>query len=662
MPLAQIPPSDSKASLLPKIHTKSQSKVRALSKSVSLGSPCSNTFTEWELPSLQFRPLSFSTFSQINNSRPRTSSGNVTSESSEIFSPTPERPISSQSNRDRFSKILSIDDSSFKVSYAFNGASIGGQSSPLLRVSKGVTTNEPLFRTTFPPIRERDSVGEASIPEHLSNDDHNEHSSFRSDRFKSTVELLLDNHIEALGSDNDEKDGELVGDEIQMPASAVDIDSRNLGQSPEEPLHTKWKGNVRSAKVISAEEDDSRSTELDIPSMKRVSRSADIVPKRVSSVGSTMKLQEFLKSARPSSSWLTVDTSDHLTTELATALGLNITSCPPHGSSSQVRNEPVEGNAQDQTSREPASPSQSQAQHEARIRSIAKMFTDHWPDQSRQNMMVNANAHQSGARGSRYDHVFDINTTGDLDKALAFDNGFSMRQAVSMDSSRVSIPAPSLLLRKSMGDHPSSANRYLPLAPLARLPAISSIDISTELDRSLAWNCSQSKVGEGESTVHPKDESSPEGMQGNESYTCETESLSADTAIPRTRRSSARFDLIRTRSFFSDNLTQILEHSNNSIRQKWQNVKTQMSSTSGAKQMRREQSHPGIIQLCNPSGPPIVQDSVGTIGMSEFRYRRRRLLDRLKEWWRRHTSQMTLALKRRKSRRSSYEVELYAGV
>ncbi|KAJ9614103.1 hypothetical protein H2200_002239 [Cladophialophora chaetospira] len=64
---------------------------------------------QWQLPSFNFRPLSFGSYSSGLKERPKTSGDARQRTGPEILSPMPERPMSSQSRR-HFSRILEITD------------------------------------------------------------------------------------------------------------------------------------------------------------------------------------------------------------------------------------------------------------------------------------------------------------------------------------------------------------------------------------------------------------------------------------------------------------------------------------------------------------------------------------------------------------------------
>ena len=97
-----------KQSTLRQAHNRAENRATVTPNTFCSGSrPFLQT---WQLPSLNFRPFSLISSVQCPSDRPRTSAG-VPSHTctAELISPTPERPMSSQS-RKRFSKILEFND------------------------------------------------------------------------------------------------------------------------------------------------------------------------------------------------------------------------------------------------------------------------------------------------------------------------------------------------------------------------------------------------------------------------------------------------------------------------------------------------------------------------------------------------------------------------
>jgi hypothetical protein len=182
----------------------------------------------WELPSLKFRPFSLSSSVQCPSDRPRTSAGvQARSCTAELISPTPERPMSSQS-RKRFSKILDIDDDypdpdARPMKRSFNSMNFLS----LKKVDEIPETSYPA-RFSIPPFSPLKTVSTSdgngfnniaafSTPVVTSSQANNPE--------QSTVESLLDRHIEALGlmpemDGDDSESAQDVG--ARFPSGATD--------------------------------------------------------------------------------------------------------------------------------------------------------------------------------------------------------------------------------------------------------------------------------------------------------------------------------------------------------------------------------------------------------------------------------------------------------
>ncbi|KAK5050086.1 hypothetical protein LTR84_004206 [Exophiala bonariae] len=164
--------------------------------------------SEWTLPSFSFRPLSFSSYTGKLGDRPKTSGDIPTGEPSEILSPMPERPMSSQS-RKRFSRILEIEDD-----YHSSEAKMTHQSLPGQTFRKLTAVEEQVDQQA--PERSEVCSGDPDHPDSTpySRNIHSQNDAIaRSSSVvgyarakitiheKSTVESLLDRHIECLGLD-----------------------------------------------------------------------------------------------------------------------------------------------------------------------------------------------------------------------------------------------------------------------------------------------------------------------------------------------------------------------------------------------------------------------------------------------------------------------------
>lgn len=158
---------------------------------------------EWELPSLEFRPLSFEAYASEARGRPKTSGDAQEKSATQILSPMPERPMSSQS-RKRFSRIFDLQESF--VAEETNAISEIKTFARLSAVTEQPDLQSVKAASTIPTGSEHNSqstVGEFSDQQldytNVSGHEGNASTGDITIHDKSTVESLLDHHIECLG-------------------------------------------------------------------------------------------------------------------------------------------------------------------------------------------------------------------------------------------------------------------------------------------------------------------------------------------------------------------------------------------------------------------------------------------------------------------------------
>lgn len=166
----------------------------------------SQTHSQWNIPSFTFRPLSLVSDSAGARDRPKTSGDVPSKETLEILSPMPQRPMSSQSQK-RFSHIFEIGDnySPEQTNHLFQHQTppdlhpVQDQaeikypdSASILQSQLESTVSRPRHE-----LQQRQSVIDHVYPE---TDFGNSHITVND---KSTVESLLDRHIECLGLNDD---------------------------------------------------------------------------------------------------------------------------------------------------------------------------------------------------------------------------------------------------------------------------------------------------------------------------------------------------------------------------------------------------------------------------------------------------------------------------
>ena len=176
----------------------------------------------WQLPLLNFRPLSFPSTTQGSADRPKSSGGYASVETSIILSPTPERPMSSQSRR-RFKKILSITDDFSLRRGSRPTAARSYNSLNFAKLKKVVELPETRYSTRYsiPPYSPRDSTsqgrrGEVEAVEALPEQVQLWENTIQD---KSTLVSLLDKHSACLGL---HPDGKFEGiSETRLPSLPV---------------------------------------------------------------------------------------------------------------------------------------------------------------------------------------------------------------------------------------------------------------------------------------------------------------------------------------------------------------------------------------------------------------------------------------------------------
>jgi hypothetical protein len=201
----------------------------------------------WQLPSFNFRPLSFISFSPGLKERPKTSGDIRQKPVTEILSPMPERPMSSQSRR-RFSRILEIPDGyapeRSRIAYAAITCSrldaveehpdLQGLERSLCspsefesKLNDGMTDSNKPIDAQASPIANGDA-SQITLQE------------------RSTIESLLDRHIECLGldpsSDEDQATVSESASESLTPSKAPQGGDANappmmVSRQQPDPLH-----------------------------------------------------------------------------------------------------------------------------------------------------------------------------------------------------------------------------------------------------------------------------------------------------------------------------------------------------------------------------------------------------------------------------------------
>ncbi|RMZ88203.1 hypothetical protein DV736_g4571, partial [Chaetothyriales sp. CBS 134916] len=202
----------------------------------------------WQLPSMSFKPLSFVQYSPSHSGRPKTSEGTPCRQPLKILSPMPSRPVSSQS-RKRFSNILELEDihgSSGKSSTSHSSK----QKAAILKKVEEVPDHRQSVASEE-TMKLVSSISNGSLSSHrLYYDgtvDSDQRISQVTSQDKSTIESLLDRHIECLGlgpksdSSSDES-ANLQDGQLDEQSSAEDMMqlSELLAKAPSWPRDRRW--------------------------------------------------------------------------------------------------------------------------------------------------------------------------------------------------------------------------------------------------------------------------------------------------------------------------------------------------------------------------------------------------------------------------------------
>ena len=213
---------------------------------------------QWQLPSFTFRPLSFGSYSSELKERPKTSGDVRQKPSPEILSPMPERPMSSQSRR-RFSRILEISDE--HATEPGRHACTAPTSSRLDAVEEHPDL-QGLQRSLSSPSDFESRLNALGIESHLRMHAI-EHSPLSVDadpsqittQERSTIESLLDRHIECLGLNDDAEvsqeslpDGTIVSMDSEVaPITSNDMPTQVSARFQQPPLPRDWRPTTSSS-------------------------------------------------------------------------------------------------------------------------------------------------------------------------------------------------------------------------------------------------------------------------------------------------------------------------------------------------------------------------------------------------------------------------------
>lgn len=218
---------------------------KKMCKSMSLGQPTVVEISEWHSQTQnQVRCPSCASLHLEN--RLGSSSSVCKADKLGIHCPTPERPTSSQSSRVRFSKIIDVEE---------DGAVPPSADFAPYSLTRLVDNGSPLEKAPLARNTEQNLEPGETMSQHGRTTSRESHDtiSYNTDHEKSTVESLLDHHIKCLGLEPHKPElVELASTELSgLRKSTLSLD-RNVRPTrlSDRINHVRWKGHVRSATEI----------------------------------------------------------------------------------------------------------------------------------------------------------------------------------------------------------------------------------------------------------------------------------------------------------------------------------------------------------------------------------------------------------------------------
>jgi hypothetical protein len=655
---------------------------------------------QWQLPSFTFRPLSFGTYSPGLKERPKTSGDVRSKDGPEILSPMPERPMSSQS-RKRFSRILEISDSyvtdAGKPPYTPQTSSRldAVEEHPDLQALERSLCSPSEFESRLNGVdQERHTQDHAT--EHASPGANGDASQITMQE-RSTIESLLDRHIECLGlneSGDDPEESHFAGADNRAPSEIVPkssgestIKAPPVGQQALPRL--SFRPTTSSSTIQHSSLASSERRRL-IPRRLFASMDATLPPGAVlrdiqgtstSNPTSTMSdLQPRLSGWQtlPSTSGLVTSDSTRSTTKASLASGdiADIDSDPPN-TRFRIRRVSEFSLSPEAES----SPRNSRAANPHR-RSKSDMLarqTSHRRRRARIMMKAKRKSQSLGQLANlAHDDLVDpvMEDAGQSEDWTTEDSPEKISQTspvvgyAELSADSVAVQPPTILSAEASVLVPSSApRRWTSMLAAMPNPVKKSIEIVRKASvRTVKSHQSNTSVIEPFNSTRYSSQISRLGS---------VPQLAAPEFGPPLTSSdlnlSLRFPgppqvyrppLRQVQSFFSDDSSAALAHKRPSTLKKrfdLPSFRSGFTKSTGLMGTRHSSTQRGTNTI-QTSASYRVQDRNSveyrheafgdTVPMSDFAYRKRKVLGRLKEWWKRQCMQKTLDLVRKKSGRN----------
>jgi hypothetical protein len=643
----------------------------------------------WQLPSLDFTPMSFLHYSQGSAERPRSSGPMMRSNRPTIISPTPERPMSSLSRR-RFSKILGLDENGRLPDHdpkvlprSYNSLNVG----KLKRVLESPETCYPA-RYSIPAFSPRNSIIAASSRdnESVGSADHEQGSGCG----KSTVESLLDKHIDCLGLQaettteplDDHK--VLAADDARasMASTCRDEDTVKIAVRP------TTQPRLRAQTISSSNDSRAASSQPNLVPMRLFSRD-ELQEARLAPAQSDPSKSLHGSSAEPSVGWDILASKSHISSDSRRPGECAIGHSPPEAEKASLKGEGRQvpttrfspstssrwsGHSGDQYNRNDDVSPKSRSRHRALERQISQRRKTRMRlklKRSSQSQGRICASELSSAHGSFYTARAPSHDRVSVLGPLASQVAGTIESHATVDAATIKI-CPAVEAEAVQNAPPQQASKpnwpvTSPETPKGRSGVVAiatqrvkkSVDMARKMSvktvRSHRSNISvmeplnSTRLSTVAPHLKPPDLGPP--------LTPMSMSLNMNFAFPPaavTRPAGLR----ATQSFFSDDSSAV-QNNRGSLRKRFNlpSLRSVLPSSPRAHSMisvtgRSKQAGPSRLhQSCHLQGLKQQEeveehDLDGTQGMSDFAYCRRRMLERVKCWWRRQCVQRKLGRKR----------------
>ncbi len=642
-----------------------------------------SALADWQLPLLSFRPLSIGQNKAAPHVRPKTSGEITTRSGTEIFSPTPERPMSSQS-RKRFSKILDLEDGSgwTGLSSCLLSRSYHSMTSSALKtlgdLPEGIDSPTPLIASTESFLSREQDASEDNIMD-IVGAYADTRSSQNTYNEKSTIDSLLDKHIECLGLQPETEADVTETSSLTEKTSHTTISQRTIRGAPAVCSTSFEKHRPCTSRSWRSPALPSTDRTL-LP--RRLFSSADKFQTKFPQTRSLTCISDLERDSwhydRPSRGWQTLASSSQIA---------SVSSVKPSLLSGELADVSSDDNARVfdfsdgmKTTGSPSSvseASQARGLHNishmieplyAFVRTdLARQASEH--RKLRVRLKIKRESHSLGQLSN------GLSVTSPGDSAPFFHNKSSQGTSIQPDTILTSagnlpelsgdcVQRPALLPpvgrsdEKRISSPPRVPIRWSSILAFAHEPVKRSLEVTRKLSTKTAHsNRSNQNLADPINSTRlssqiPRVEShvrlaSPDfGPALASSDLC----LTLPYAEPP---STIRPTLRETQSFFSDD-SSAQKNRRTSFRKRFHLHSLRSTTVAGSRGVANaatqtsRSSHPTRLhQSCQALARKSSEHEMaldGTVAMSDFAYKRRKVVEKLKEWWKRRCLQKRLAL------------------